>query len=354
MLDIGIDRIGSRYWQLESSCVSAGKDPLDVALEQLTKERMALSTAVVASDNDAANADDTDEDRATDGGSADINNYVSDINDIDVEIVSESVIAINASSDDLIDSIVVGAEECKILGEEVSQSTTVDDNDGDGNGNDGDDVHAMAMMRLAEQKEEEIRQERVAESFHIYKRQLEAQKNGTSSSSSSSSSLCPRINTWEGQSLPSAIVDDDDDKDNNSRPVYWSETMDIQLAGLVKTCLFDFDEISIKMQELASKKELAYHVVHNNPRLISSEACRLRWSELDASQWSEVAPNISALDTQFKVCIPNSVLGAGHGAQPSFSALASMTAGTMPTYLKVPTHFPSVQDVIIEDDMDLD
>ena len=342
MLDIGIDRIGSRYWQLESSCVSAGKDPLDVALEQLTKERMALSTTVVASDND--------EDRATDCGSADINNYVSDINDIDVEIVSESVIAINASSDDLIDSIVVGVEECKILGEESSQSTTVDDNDGDGN--DGNDVHAMAMMRLAEQKEEEIRQERVAESFHIYMRQLEAQKNGTPFTTSSS---CPRINTWEGQSLPSAIVVvDDNDKDNNSRPLYWSETMDIQLAGLVKTCLFDFDEISIKMQELASKKELAYHVVHNNPRLISSEACRLRWSELDASQWSEVAPNTSALDTQFKVCIPNSVLGAGHGAQPSFSALASMTAGIVPTYLKVPTHFPSVQDVIIEDDMDLD
>lgn len=347
MLDIGIDRIGSRYWQLESSCVSAGKDPLDVALEQLTKERMALSAAVVAtggSDNDDANADDT-EDRATDGGRADTNNYVSDINDIDVEIVSESVIAINASSDDLIDSITVGVEECKVLGEEVFQSTTIDDNNGDGNNS--NDIHAMAMMRLAEQREEEIRQERVAESFHIYMRQLEAQKSGVPSTASS----CPRINTWEGQSLPKAIADDDDDDD---RPLYWSETMDIQLAGLVKTCLFDFDEISIKMQELASKKELAYHVVHNNPHLISSEACRLRWSELDASQWSEVAPNTSALDTQFKVCIPNSVLGAGHGAQPSFSALASMTAGTMPTYLKVPTHFPSVQDVILEDDMDLD
>ena len=84
-------------------------------------------------------------------------------------------------------------------------------------------------------------------------------------------------------------------------------------------------------------------------------------TNLSYSFRSTLAPNSSALDTQFKICIPNAILGTGHGAQPSYSALASMTAGLPPTYLKIPTQFPSTKDkftaatgVDEDSDMDLD
>lgn len=89
-------------------------------------------------------------------------------------------------------------------------------------------------------------------------------------------------------------------------------------------------------------------------RLLSNGACRLRWAELDAQQWSSVAPNSSALDTQFKVCISSAVLGVAHDLQPSYETLMSMAAGSVLTYLKVPTTFPSVQDFGDDSDLDLD
>lgn len=90
--------------------------------------------------------------------------------------------------------------------------------------------------------------------------------------------------------------------------------------------------------------------IKDSARKLTSEECRMRWSQLDAAQWSELSPNTSALDTVFKVCINSSVLGAGHGAQPSFQAMASLAAGSMPTYLKPPTSFPSVRDEAEEED----
>jgi hypothetical protein len=71
----------------------------------------------------------------------------------------------------------------------------------------------------------------------------------------------------------------------------------------------------------------------------------LRWAELDANQWAEVPEQSTALDTVFKICIGPGVLGSGHGAQPNFQALASMTAGSTPSYLTPPSIFPSVGDI---------
>lgn len=71
----------------------------------------------------------------------------------------------------------------------------------------------------------------------------------------------------------------------------------------------------------------------------------MRWAELDASQWAVIPEQSTALDTVFKICIGSSVLGSGHGAQPNFQALASMTAGSTPSYLTPPSIFPSVSDI---------
>jgi hypothetical protein len=199
---------------------------------------------------------------------------------------------------------------------------------------------AARILEVSEAEMQRIREERVAESFYIYKKQLEERKSGKASLPPPS-----RPSTWD---TPAPVVPEED------RPLYWSEAMDMHLAKLVKTCVFDFDAISQTMQQLATKNALSNSAVHKKPALLSNEACRLRWAQLDAQQWSTVAPNSTALDTQFKVCISSAVLGAGHGSQPSYEALASMAAGSVPTYLKVPTAFPSVQDQDEDSDLDLD
>jgi hypothetical protein len=58
-----------------------------------------------------------------------------------------------------------------------------------------------------------------------------------------------------------------------------------------------------------------------------------------------VAPESSALDTVFKICVSRDLIGAGHGTQPTFQALASMASGSMPKYLSPPVCFPSISDL---------
>jgi hypothetical protein len=64
----------------------------------------------------------------------------------------------------------------------------------------------------------------------------------------------------------------------------------------------------------------------------------------------------TALDTMFKVCVePESFIGrhgCGHGAQPSFEDLASLTASKMPKYLKAPTSFPVIGDISDDEEDD--
>ena len=78
-----------------------------------------------------------------------------------------------------------------------------------------------------------------------------------------------------------------------------------------------------------------------------------RWSQLDAAQWGSGSEN-SGLETNFKICIDPSVLGKGHGSQPTYQALASSAAGSIPKYLKVPVQFPSVADLDPLDEEPLD
>lgn len=163
----------------------------------------------------------------------------------------------------------VGVEEMK---EDVVAALVVEENESE------------QAKKFLEQREEELRQERVAESFYLYKKQLEAEKAGLPFTNNTTSFIVPRSNTWDSNHTianTELVVEED----NDSRPLYWSESMDMALAKLVKECIFDFDEISIKMQELAKKKQLSYAIVHSKPYLLTSEVCRIRWSSLDANQW---------------------------------------------------------------------
>ena len=335
MLDLGIGKVASRYWQLEgrtdqssngiNGLISSrgGVDPLELATAQLLAEQEAAKN--VAAHPAVEELEEVPEEAARETPAPEVS---ADINDIDVELEATTL---SPPTDVEIPSVV--PEETTSEGEELcaAEETKSDPATAD----------AAAILGMSEAEMQAVRDERVAESFHIYKKQLEAQKAGKAVIPPPS-----KPSTWD---TPAALVPE------SERPLYWSESMDMHLAKLVKACVFDFDAISTTMQQLAEKSALSSSQVHKCPARLTNEACRLRWAQLDAEQWATVAPNSSALDTEFKVCISAAVLGAGHGSQPSYEALKSLAAGSAPTYLKVPTAFPSVQDTVEGDsDMELD
>ena len=173
--------------------------------------------------------------------------------------------------------------------------------------------------------------------------------------------------------------------------LYWSETMDIALAKQVRACLFDFAAIAQALTDLA----LAGALGHSGDRavqalkgevkegteagvgagagsLLTSEACRVRWAELDAEQWSVGQHGASQGSAQqglghgqghghgqagglvpevsYKVYVQTSDLT--NGVQPDFQTLASKACGAMPKYLSPPTMFPSMADMDDDEEED--
>jgi hypothetical protein len=107
----------------------------------------------------------------------------------------------------------------------------------------------------------------------------------------------------------------------------------------------------------ASNKTLDSRSAHADPALFTTALCRERWAALDASQWCEPAPGITAQDTLFISHVSDEVVRESErqGAQPSFEKLATLTAGNKPGYLQTPTVFPSVHHVVdLDNDLDLD
>eukprot|EP01036_Dinobryon_divergens_P027759 gene27756-36581_t len=389
MLSLGVSNLAAKFWQgdgqqqSESSHGITGLrnnrtvDPLDIAAQRLQNERnqqkaIEASPVVVEASIDA--------------------------NDIDLELTDTELpsqtepiaaVASNAGAIPAEERMPLGAEESKGGDEEVRQpshavvevekptahETTVDvkiqnreaHDAEDANDNDSDEVETTEV------ESQDVRDRRVAESFAIYKRQLDEQKlrgPGYSNQYMQSSTWNAAAAIVPATSAPPSNKTENSHNGQNpiaaeppkKRPLYWSETMDVELGKLVKECVFDFDLISEKMIAIAETggfKDGPAEVKKTPRQSLSGEECRLRWSQLDASVWSDVSltPTTSALDTVFKICINPAVLGAAHGAQPSFQALASIAAGSKPNYLTVPTSFPSVQDIKEEDvdsDLDLD
>ena len=133
--------------------------------------------------------------------------------------------------------------------------------------------------------------------------------------------------------------------ENLQNALFWSEEEDIELARQVTATIFDFDATSAALVKVFGKTEL------------TAEACRHRWSQLDAEQWSQPAENTNGaglVAPSYNNYVSDIMLSEGkkgHGAQPSFENLSSMASGQMPGYLKVPTCFPSTSD-IKDDDLD--
>lgn len=358
MLSLGVGKVASRYWQLEGK----GGDALAEATKQLLEEEQFKAKAQSEAEAEAA--------------AAEQEARVVELDDVDIDIdESKRIVELPDNSPAASPAKAEGANKlASALSEVTLVEPTVDEASSSSEEKKSeelessmepqadfeDDVALKAAAAMLEQSEQNLRNSRVAESFAIYKAQLQQNwvktksgKNPCSSSTmtSSSSPVAASVptSTWDA---PASVIDD------KPKPLYWSENMDIELGKLVKVCAFDFDEITMKMKDMAVAGLLGNTAVHESPDLVTNEACRKRWSQLDSSQWCTASPDVTALDTVFKICINPSVLGKGHGSQPSFQALSSMSASSIPKYLTPPTTFPSVGDLPEDDEeeeqLDLD
>lgn len=192
------------------------------------------------------------------------------------------------------------------------------------------------------QREDDARQQLVAESLAIFRQQIADKNNKVPPTQHHPEP------TWTNASQ---LASDIDPEEKVASGLYWSESMDIALAKGTRSCVFDFDRVAEVMKAQAQSGQFGL-LAKGSTHMIDAEACRLRWAQLDAENWCELDPESMDDDVVYKVCIQPEVLGKGHGAQPSFQSLRAIAAGSMPSYLKPPSYFPSVADADSDDEGD--
>jgi dynein assembly factor 1, axonemal len=214
----------------------------------------------------------------------------------------------------------------------------------------------IAAAKKKVQEEENARQERIAESLAIYKAQKEAAAQAKKEGKSVNA-LGPRVtpvSSWDDaatiekrntasnsdntvssmqeQQVVELSSENSEQSVNRAIPavgLYWTENMDIILAKQVQACVFDFDRVSSTMIKQFQNDK------------IDSEACRLRWADLDAGDGNPLETNFTCYVNDNMI---NHTKEKGHGAQPSFDSLSTMARSQFPSYLKAPNAFPSVTD----------
>ena len=349
MLDIGIGAVAAKYWNITSSNDrqntfadggvssfiqrSSYVDPLEAAVTAALEEddKTAVAKEEILMNGDAEVSAELDRSTA--------HSSVAEKGDDEKSDPAFDHVAVGASAEQHTD------KEEAVNNNDISQ-TELRSSDVDTENEAGETT--VVQTNDNAEFEQAVRDERVAESLRIFYaqqavRRTKDQSGGEVISSSATRtpevvpSPPPRSYTWNETSpfLPPPPT---------TRPLYWSEEMDMQLGAFVREFAFDFDRIGIAMSTRASNGLLGEGNCSELADRLTGDACRVRWSQLDAKQWAEVSPTSSALDTIYKVCIKPDNLGKGHGAQPDFHALSSLAAGSFPSYLTPPTHFPSVRD----------
>jgi hypothetical protein len=133
----------------------------------------------------------------------------------------------------------------------------------------------------------------------------------------------------------------------------WTVAMDMHLTAMVRDYKFDFDRIFLKMISAACDGDFEEELPKAHYGLISSDACRLRWCELDASNWSELAPGVTSQDALpvYRINVDPSEVSDGKGGQLSFDQLMVKvnSVGGLPRYLTPPAQLPSMKDLVDEE-----
>ena len=308
------------------------------------------------------------------------------VDDVSVTIPVDTASAPHEESD----HAVIGTERTCVEEEGVCVEAEGEGREEDGDGGEGEGVKEVSIQQI-EEESQEVRDQRVQESLEIWRRQQaeirdremartasemsggggnqmmsdQTERNDQPNGSTISSTLSSRYRTSSTWDSTHEVVP------ASPRAVYWTEWMDLKLAELVRTCVFDFPAIAKAFQEVVSTEEEFRKVpgygLQRHAELqavlsgLTAEACRLRWADLDARRWGDsepdgVSPGEEGRDCPpvYRVCVKPDELGKGHGAQPSYQAMASIASGSFPSYLKVPAAFPSTAEFEDGDDTDND
>lgn len=383
---MGIGKVGQKYWQMQgrTDCKEDGLDVLEKAVEELkaSKEeqkkvqeeyrQLQLGGIVETSDVRVELLDDKEETVEEVGGN--------DINDIDEEEEVEDVHKVKIEDEDEDEEVEDEEDEAHISeDDEIEQNSPHEGlkQQEEGEGDVEVEEEIPDVMDDGAEEPKWVHEQRVQESIEIYNRQrrMEKLKKEQKLSGSSIEEVVATFSTtqttidWNFETSQHASANDE-----GKKRVFWTEWMDLKLAELVQSCVFDFEAIANSFTELADSEEFlqlppAIFGVGKHTKAIlenlSEEDCRLRWAELDSKQWCDTDTDGDSATTNglndtsasapavYKVCIQPDVLGKGHGAQPTFSAMSNMATG-LPSYLKVPTSFPSMSDTDSDADGDDD
>ena len=360
LVGLGIGKVGAKYWAIEGQHGEGGYnfDALDRAVSEIKAENTRIESAA----SDTVDVEEVKIELNT----ADIsegNNETSKINAISSPSKQVSASDILSSAINSEKSLPVEPPDLSSAISDKFEDFSVDDDSAPEDHN-ADPISSSEtdaeFVGLSEQQQQNIREQRVADSLAIYYRQRETEKQKASGHQSgmliagaNHAQLSPNntiSQTWTTSNQSKESANLSVKETNTARPLYWSETMDLKLAELVRKHVFKFDKISDEMKGLAEDGALGGDANLRKEK-ITVDSCRLRWTQLDARQWAELdEKSKNAAETGFsalpvyKVHVQVDSLGKGHGSQPSFSALTSMAKGAAPSYLTPPSTFPSVAD----------
>ncbi len=311
-LSMGIGNLANKYYQLEAAASASGKynnaDLLDQAMEEMVNESQREDTVDDEVDVPPLPVP-TEGVAPTDNSMNELLSKLNEITPVDAETVALVKEAINSNL--------------------VESSDVVQDNDEEVNG-----------MTKEEEEEEKMRLKLIQDSLNMYKQQKE-QGSVTMPNST--------VSTWD-QGAPGLVVSKNNVSISKAGVLYWTESMDIMLAQSVRELVFDFDEISVALSKAAESGKFGV-AAQLTPELLSSDECRLRWAALDANQWGDMGPDSGNVKVNYTCYVnPSVIQGKGHGGQPTYQALKSLAASSMPAYLNVPVSFPTINSDDVSDD----
>jgi hypothetical protein len=355
LIATGLPKVASKYWQMESSAVKRDKDgynfdALDAAVREIKAEEEQrrrteqddhgeqayedeLHSSATASTSAVEAVPSIPAATAAGGGGGMSETHTASLGVEDTAAVgraaeSQSPPPLPVPTDDPSEdghvSRVTGGDAQNTGPAPSSVEVGVDANDY--KQNDADAEEARLQYEL---------EARVMESLEIYKRQRDA-----SGSSMTNSTSVYVSSTWSSVNIPSAPVEE--------RALYWTEAMDIGLAKLVREHNFEFNLVAEALRTAMGRGDFGGDLIGKQHRM-TYDACRVRWSQLDARQWAvlddrqSTDPSGSASSNipLYGMRVRTPALGQ---PQPSYQAMASMASASIPSYLRVPTSFPSVMD----------
>jgi len=370
MLDLGVDRIAAKYWEIEAQDKRKSVEQLmkeSVAAVKLDDERQKEERALY---NDVA--DDVQKPDETS----------SSVEEEEKVVVPDALSADDAPAPSSPAKPAKSAAEVELEHQLEQYHFPVDgDADGDADG-DEEEEEEVGDNEVDTPAMQALRQQRVDESLFIFNKQrelkqLQAKGGKTAGAEKVSSTWDESAPSGTAGSLGAASL-----PDVTPDTLYWTEAMDMELAAQVKTSFFDFSLVSTQLMALQRRGKFSEQLDRYCPTdahsvsgdikvveaqsavlggLLGADACRLRWAELDANRWSVPVDGITSgsaslplggagagIDTgavSHRVFVrPSDITGAGHGNQPSFDQLAQQaSASAGGSYLKKPMSFPSVR-----------